>query len=295
MFSRRFMFALYSLLVPAMAMAELQVVATTTSMQMLANEVGGAHVEVHVLAPPDRDAHSLQAKPSMMRHLRNADLVVAVGAGLEVGWLPAAIRSSANPSIASGSKGYFEATQQVDLIDQQPPDRSRGDVHPQGNPHVNLDPVRMARIGKALATRLSEIDSEHSQHYQRNARRLAQSLESQTQHWQQQIQSSLGVVLYHRDGLYLLRRFNIPVLGYVEPLPGIPPSASHIRKLVTQLQDEKGILIRAPFHDSRGVDRLAKQLDWPAFVLPLEPPLGADADGYIGMIEQWITAVAGSG
>jgi hypothetical protein len=143
----------------AQAAWALNVVATTASMGMLAREVGGAAVKVDVLAAPDRDPHMLQAKPSMMRALRDADLVVAVGAELEMGWLPAAINGAANPRLLPGRDGYFEAAAQVPLLDAgQAADRAHGDVHPAGNPHVNLDPQRMAQIARALAERMSKLE-----------------------------------------------------------------------------------------------------------------------------------------
>jgi zinc/manganese transport system substrate-binding protein len=118
------------------ACAAVNVVATTSSMGMLARTVGGDAVKVTVLSPPDRDAHFLLARPSMMVALRRADLLVAVGAELEVGWLPAAIQGASNPKILPGQPGYFEGAAQIELIDVgQAADRSKGDVHPMGNPH----------------------------------------------------------------------------------------------------------------------------------------------------------------
>lgn len=118
----------------------LEVVATTASMGMLARTVGGPQVRVTELAPPERDAHQLQARPSMIRALRDAQLLVAVGAELEIGWLPAAIAGAANPAIQPGRSGYFEAAAQVPLLETgQSADRAHGDVHAAGNPHVNLE------------------------------------------------------------------------------------------------------------------------------------------------------------
>ena len=136
----------------ALAEAKLDIVATTSSMGFLARTVGGDQVKVTVLAPPDRDAHSLLAKPSMMVALRNADLLVAVGADLEIGWLPAALQSANNPKILPGTPGYFDGGAQLDLIEKGGgADRSKGDVHPLGNPHFYLDPQRMAQLASALA------------------------------------------------------------------------------------------------------------------------------------------------
>ena len=141
------------------AAAELRVVATTSSMAMLVREVGGAAITITTLAPPDRDPHYLLARPSMVVALRRADLVVAVGADLEVGWLPAAIQGASNPRILPGQPGYFEGAAHIALLETgQVADRSRGDVHPMGNPHFYTDPERMATIGIALAARLGALD-----------------------------------------------------------------------------------------------------------------------------------------
>lgn len=148
------------------AAAGLRVVATTSSMGMLARTVGGDQVKVTVLAPPDRDAHYLVAKPSMMVALRNADLLVAVGADLEIAWLPAALQGANNPKILPGAPGYFEGAAQIELIEKgAAADRSKGDVHPQGNPHYYLDPPRMAAVAKALASRLGTLDPAHAAQY----------------------------------------------------------------------------------------------------------------------------------
>ncbi|MCX7674176.1 MAG: zinc ABC transporter substrate-binding protein [Thiobacillaceae bacterium] len=271
----------------------LEVVATTASMGMLVRTVGGPQVRVTVLAPPDRDPHQLQAKPSMMRALRDADLLVAVGAELEAGWLPAALDGAANPRLLPGRIGYFEAAAQVPLIDAgQPADRARGDVHPAGNPHVHLDPVRMSTIARALAERLVRLDPARAADYRARAEAFARTVQARLPAWRAQVAGSAGAVLYHKDGVYLLERLGLPLLGTLEPIPGVPPTARHLQGLIERLQGRKGVVLYHAYQPAQGPQRVAEALGWPVQVVPMEPPADADADGYLRLIDQWVAALA---
>ena len=193
---------IFSLLVlfSTQALASINIVATTSSMGMLSRTIGGDLVKVTELAPPDRDVHTLQVRPSMMQALRQAQLVVSIGAELEQGWLPPAIESSSNPKILPNSMGYFEAAAQAPLIDAQAnANRSQGDVHPLGNPHVQLDPVKMADIGLALAERLSKLDAANAAKYRQNAQQFKAAVEAKLPQWQKLSAGSTGVILYHKD------------------------------------------------------------------------------------------------
>lgn len=291
---KRALLTLALLGITGLAQAALNIVATTTTMGMLTRTVGGAQVQVTELAPPDRDAHTLQVRPSMMQALRKADLVVAVGAELEQGWLPPAIEGSANRRILPGGPGYFEAAQAVSRIDIHPgADRSQGDVHPQGNPHIQMDPVRLAEAAAALATRLGKLDSAHAADFQARARAFRQAVDARMPAWQQLAAGSPGIMLYHKDGNYLLARFGLPSLGYVEPLPGIPPSAGHILKLVKEHRGGKGVILHTVYQGHAGIAQLASQLGWKAHALPLDPPAGAGEADYFRLIDQWLTAAQG--
>jgi zinc/manganese transport system substrate-binding protein len=271
----------------------LNVVATTTSMGMLAREVGGAAVRVSELASPARDIHTLEAKPSMMRALRDADLLVAVGAELEIGWLPAAINGAANPALLPGRPGYFEAAAQVPLLEAGvEADRAHGDVHPAGNPHVNLDPERMGRIAAALAERLARLDAAGAADYRERAARFAAAARERVAQWRQRAAGSPGAVLYHKDGDYLLHWLNLPVLGYLEPVAGVPPTARHLESLVGKLKGRRGIVLRQPYQPAAGAEKLAAALGWRTAVVALDPPHGATADAYFTLIESWVNALA---
>jgi len=274
--------------------AEVRVVATTSSMAMLAREVGGSAVSITTLAPPDRDPHYLLARPSMMVALRRADLLVAVGADLEVGWLPAAIQGASNPRILPGQPGYFEGAAQIALIETgQVADRARGDVHPMGNPHFHMDPIRMASVARALAVRLGTLDPANTDLFASRAAAFAAATELRAAEWRRQAAGAPGVVFFHRDGNYLAAFLGVPVVGYIEPLPGIPPTASHLRDLVTRLSGTKGVIIFNTFHPKDGPEFLGRQLGWKTAQLPLEVPLDATGSAYLSLVDQWVRAIAG--
>jgi zinc/manganese transport system substrate-binding protein len=276
------------------ASATVNIVATTSSMGMLSRTVGGDLVKVTELALPDRDAHTLQVRPSMLQALRQAQLVVSIGAELEQGWLPSAIDGSSNPKILPNSMGYFEAAAQVPLMDVKvsAADRSQGDVHPLGNPHVQLDPVKMADIGLALAERLSKLDAANAAKYRQNAQQFKAAVEAKLPQWQKLSAGSSGVILYHKDANYLLTRFNVPLLAYVEPLAGIPPTASHILSLVQQFKGKKGVILHTVYQGNAGIAQLAQQLGWNHVSLPLEPTSNGNQQAYFAVIDQWLNAVA---
>jgi zinc/manganese transport system substrate-binding protein len=275
------------------AEAKLNLVATSPSMGALAREIGADDVNLEVLAPPDRDIHTLQAKPTMMRSLRSADMVLAVGADLEVGWLPVAISGAANPRILPGRDGYFEAAAQVDLLDAGgPADRALGDVHPVGNPHVNLDPRRMAQVGQALAVQLGRLDPPNAASYSARADSFSAKVAERLKGWLKAAAGSPGVMLYHRDAIYLLDRLGIPLLGDIEPVPGVPPTGAHLKRLLDEYSSRKGVIIYPVYKSSRVPEKLAGDLSWEAIKLPLEPPKDADGDGYLSLIDEWVMAIA---
>jgi zinc/manganese transport system substrate-binding protein len=262
-------------------------------MGALVKSVAGSRANLTVLAGQNRDLHTLQAKPTMMHALRGADLAVAIGAELEVGWLPVAIQGAANPKILPGKNGYFEAAAQVPLLDAGgAANRALGDVHPVGNPHVNMDPVRMATIARALANRLALIDSAGASQYRRGADTFAAKVDRRVRSWRGQLSGAPGVVLYHRDAIYLLDRFGVPLLGTIEPIPGVPPTGRQISALTSELEGRSGIIIYAPYQSAKAPKSLAGNLGWRVVQLPMEPPKGADGDSYLGHIGRWVNAIA---
>ena len=298
----RRLFLLLTLVLPlSTAAADLKVVATSPSLGALVREIAGPSVQlgVHqgvqleVLAGPDRDLHALQVKPSMMRALRGADLVVAMGADLEIGWLPAVIANAANPKVLPGASGYFEATAQVPLLDAGgTADRALGDVHPIGNPHINMDPVRMAQVARELAERLALLDPQGASQYRAAAAAFALKVEGRLPAWRSRAAKAPGVVLYHRDAIYLLDRLDIPLLGTLEPLPGVPMTGRQLTELTSALTGRSGVILYAPYHSPQAPAALADRLGWQALQLGMEPPADADGDAYLRHIDRWVDALA---
>lgn len=275
------------------AVAALQAVATTSSMGMLVRTIGGDPVKVTVLAPPDRDAHSLQAKPTMMVALRNADLLVSVGAELEVAWLPAALQGANNGKVLPGTSGYFEGAAQLDLIEKgQAADRAQGDVHPMGNPHYYLDPTRMVKVGIALAGRLSALDPANASGYKARAAEFEKAVAARVPKWKQSAAGAPGAIFFHKDANYLASLLAIQILGFVEPFPGIPPTAAHLKDLVSKYQGKKGVILFSDYQSSQGPDFLARNLNWPKVRLPNEPPLNSSAEDYLKLIDRWVEGIA---
>lgn len=285
-------FCLAALLLPGLCQAAIEVVASSSSTGMLVREIAGSHARLSILAPPDRDLHLLQVRPSMMRALRNADLVTALGADLELGWLPLAIQQAANPGILPGRRGYFEAAAQVTLLQVSgQADRALGDVHPVGNPHINMDPLRMARVGLALAERLAELDPANADHYRKRAAAFSDKVNGRMEAWQAAASHAPGAVSYHVDLNYLFDRFQVPLLGILEPFPGIPPTAGHIKQLTDSLNGKQGVVLFTTYQPERAPQSLARFLGWQTVRLPLEPPLKADGDVYLEHMDAWIDSL----
>jgi zinc/manganese transport system substrate-binding protein len=291
---QRWRLGLLTLLVAASPLvAATHVAATTSSMGMLARVVGGDYVKVTVLAPPNRDVHYLQAKPSMINALRRADLLLAVGAELEVGWLPLAVSSAGNGAILPGQQGYFEAAAQVPLLQAGlSADRALGDIHPMGNPHVNMDPERMVTIAMALAERLSQLDPSHAVLFKSQAGAFATAINARLPQWRKMAEGAPGAILFHQDADYLFALLGVPIYDYIEPLPGIPPTAKHLKQLVGAMQDKRGIILYQSYHPSKGPEFLARELDWPTAALSIDPPLSAGTQDYLALIDSWVEALA---
>ena len=280
------------LLAAAPSAAEIRIAATTPNIGMLAETIGGDAVDVTVMAPHDRDAHYLEARPSMMAALRRADMVVSVGAELEVGWLPAAIDGAANPAVRPGERGYFEGARHTDLIGVGgAADRAQGDVHPEGNPHFYMDPERFAEVGHALAERLGRFDDARADDFRANAEDFEAAIDARMPEWREAASDAPGVVLYHEDTDYLMEALDVPIHGFLEPLPGIPPTASHLRELVGGLQGERGVVIHRIYQPADGAEFLQRELGWPVHALPSDVEPGADREAYFDIIDQYVDAV----
>ena len=215
------------LLTGAPAQAAIKVLATTPDWGALASELGGDRVNVYTATTALQDVHRVEARPSLVARAGTADLLVATGAELEIGWLPVLVRESGNARIQPGAPGYFEAAKQISLLEvPSSVDRSLGDIHPYGNPHIQLDPRNIAAIAKALTERLATLDAANAAYYRERGKDFDARWQQAMTRWQAKAAPLKGtpVVVMHRDQVYLCHWLGLQEVAAIEPKPGVPPT-----------------------------------------------------------------------
>jgi zinc/manganese transport system substrate-binding protein len=235
-------------------------------------ELAGDSATVTVATTAFQDPHRLQARPSLIAAARKADLVVCTGADLEIGWLPLLLRRASNADIQPGNPGYFLAASHVRRIEiPQSIDRSQGDVHPQGNPHVHLSPRNIERIAKALAERLAELDPANTTDYESNAADFLARWKAASDGWEDRAVALAGMrlVSHHRSFSYLADWLDLDIVATLEPKPGIPASGAQLAKLLEQLTPNPPVgIIRAPFENEKPAIWLSDRLEVPVIEVP---------------------------
>ena len=265
---------LFSLLIIATlttpAYAKLNVVATLPWIGSIASELGRDKINVKVLVKPSQDPHYIEAKPSMILATRNADILMYNGLDLEIGYIPLLIESSRNPKIQPGQPGNFDCSRFVNVIEkQQTADRSMGDVHPLGNPHYHFSPSNILRVARGMAQELSNIDSNNSSFYRTNLSSFEKKLGNKQMQWGKRSLRGKRFVAYHRYFEYMANEFGFQIVGYVEPKPGIPPSAGHIEGLIENMKKSRpdGILV-TPSYGREEAESLSKKAGVKVILIP---------------------------
>src|SRR5437588_8337905 len=254
---------LASLLLPSLAFAKkLNVVTSTTDLAALTQEVGGDRISVEAIAKGYQDPHFVEAKPSFLLKLRNADLLISVGLDLEIGWLPPLITQSGNGRIQPGGNGYLDASQFAEILEipQGKVTRAEGDVHPLGNPHYWLDPDNGRRLARGIAGKLGELDPGDSAYFQQRFADFDKRLSDAEKRWDAEMAPYRGrkIVTYHRSWPNFAKHFGLDVVGYIEPRPGIPPTPSHTIELVNLMKRENiKIELIEPYFDSKTPNSIA--------------------------------------
>jgi zinc/manganese transport system substrate-binding protein len=267
--------------VPAHAAKKLNVITATTDLASLAQEVGGDKIDVEAIAKGYQDPHFVEAKPSFLLKLRHADLLVVVGLDLEIGWLPPLITQSGNPHIQPAAAGYLDASQFAEILEkpQGQVSRAMGDVHPLGNPHYWLDPENGRRIAKGIANKLAEMDTPNASYYQQRFQDFDKRLTAAEQNWDAQMKPYVGrkVVTYHKSWPNFAKHFNLNVVGYIEPRPGIPPTPGHTIELIQQMKrDNVKIIMVEPYFDLKTPNNIASATG--GKVLVMLPSVGGEKD-----------------
>jgi zinc/manganese transport system substrate-binding protein len=261
----------------ANALAAVNVVTSTQDLASIVKEVGGDKVTVESLAKGYQDPHFVEAKPSFILKLNRADLLVAVGRELEIGWLPPLITQSRNSKIQPGSAGYLDASQTANILDIPTGQitRAMGDVHPQGNPHFWLDPDNGRRVAQEVQGKLTELSRGDAAYFAQRYADFDRRLTEATKRWKATMAPYKGtkVVTYHRSWPNFAEAFGLDVIGYVEPKPGIPPSPSHTLELEQEMkrQNVKIVLVE-PYFDLKTPNAIGR--DTGAKVLVMPPSVG---------------------
>jgi zinc/manganese transport system substrate-binding protein len=268
----RILLTLLTLVLAWPAQAALQVFATVPEWAALATAIAGDRVEVFTATHGRQDPHHVQARPSLIARARNADLIVATGAELEIGWLPVIQKECANSRVQPGQPGYFEAAAFVTMLEVPARlDRADGDVHAAGNPHIQTDPRNILKVAEALAARLAELDPGNREAYRTGLADFAGRWRAALARWQQLAAplKGLPVVVQHRAWPYLMDWLGLVEVAALEPKPGIEPSAAHLARLVEQTAARRPrLVLRAAYQPARPAEWFSAQARVPVAVLP---------------------------
>jgi len=254
------------------AQATLKVFATVPEWGALVQEIGGEQVKVYTATNGLQDPHRIDAKPSLIAQARSAQLVVATGAELEVGWLPVVIRESGNARIQPGQPGFFEAARYVTMLEIPAVlDRAHGDVHAGGNPHIQTDPRNLLKIGEALSSRMAEIDPANALVYQTGYKVFADKLRSAIARWEKEAAPLRGmpILVQHRAFPYLQNWLGLKEIGSLEPKPGVEASSAYLADILAQqaVQPAKMVIRPAYQYDTPSL-WIAERAKIPAVTLP---------------------------
>ncbi len=218
------------------AAAEVRVVASTPDLAAIAQAIGGQRVKVTALALPSQDPHYVDARPHLALELAKADLLLVVGAELEIGWLPTLLTGARNARIQPGAPGYLDTSTLVDLLEvpKAKVDRSQGDIHPSGSPHYMLDPRRAEKVAVGIGRRLAELDPAGKDAYLAGTKAFVTELRTARQGYEKKLERLRGrpIVGYHKSLSYLADWLGLVVVDNLEPKPGIPPNPRHVAQVI---------------------------------------------------------------
>jgi zinc/manganese transport system substrate-binding protein len=281
----------------SIASAQLKVVTSTTDLYDIAKAVGGNKITATHIGEGYQDPHFIEAKPSFVLQLRNADVWAFVGLDLEIGWMPLLLQGARNPKLQPGQPGYLDVSRIIPVLDMARGnvDRSQGDVHPLGNPHYWLDPENGRRIARLFRETFSRLDAKNATTYQANEKAFTDRLNAAERSWQAHLAKIKGqpVVAWHTSWRYFAEYNGMNIVGFMEPKPGVPPSPSHLAGLIqTMKQTGAKVIVMEPFYDRKTADFVASKTGAKVLILP--PSVGGSKglDDYIGLLTNGIHQLA---
>lgn len=286
-------FALMLLAAPMPALADIDVFACEPEWAALARELGGDRVSVDSATTPFQDIHYIQARPSLLSDFRRADMIVCTGAELEIGWMPVLLRRGGNADVQPGKPGHFLAYEFVEMKGvPDTVDRSKGDVHAYGNPHIQLSPHNIAKVADGLAGRLAEVDPEGAAYYRQRHADFSGRWQAAIEDWERRAArlSGMQVVTHHKSWIYLIEWLGLEKVGTLEPKPGIPPSSSHLAQLLKRLEDKDvRLIIRSAYQPERASEWLSERIGAPYTVIPQTVGATEDANDLFDLFDAILT------
>jgi zinc/manganese transport system substrate-binding protein len=273
-------------------LAALNVFATVPEWGALAEELGGDKVKVYVATNALQDPHHVEAKPSLIARARTADLVVATGAELEIGWLPLVTQQAGNPAIQPGKPGYFEAAPYVTLLEKPTRlDRAEGDVHPGGNPHIQTDPRNIAKVAAPLSERFAELDPPNAAYYRERQKAFSERWTAAIAKWEKAAAPLKGaqIVVQHKAFIYLEVWLGLNEIAALEPKPGVEPTTAHLADVLALLQRQPAkMVIRAAYQSGRASEWIAERAKVNVVVLPFTVGGDEQAKDLYGLFDDTI-------
>jgi zinc/manganese transport system substrate-binding protein len=277
------------------AQGKVRVVASLPDLKALTEAVGGDLVEVESLARGAQNPHDIEVRPSLMLKLRRADLFVRNGVGGDP-WVEPLLVGGQNAKIIPGSPGYVDASVGVPIIAPTGPvDRSRGDVHPEGNPHYTLDPATAVAVTGNILEGLKRVAPGHARMFETQRQAFLAELDTALGRWQRTLEAARGarVVTYHESFNYFLRRFGLDLAGTIEDRPGIPASPAHLANLIRVVKEQKvKAIVAEPYADQKTVELVARDSGARAVVLPSAVNGVKGTDTYLAFLEYNVTTLA---
>lgn len=281
--------ALTLALLPQPADAALRVFACEPEWAALVQELGGNLVDATSATTALQDPHQIQARPSLIARVRNADLVACTGAELEIGWLPALLQQSGNAKVQPGQPGNFAAADVVRKLEVPGSvDRSQGDVHAAGNPHIQTDPRNIAAVASALGARLQQLDPANAAHYRTRQADFAQRWGQAMGRWSARAAPLRGMAVasQHKGFAYLYDWLGLKEVAVLEAKPGVEPSVSHLQTVLAALKSQPArMVIHAAYQDPRASEWLSRNSAIPVVKLPFTVGGSDAAKDLFGLFE----------
>ena len=281
----------------APAQAKLRVFACEPEWAALTTELAGDRVGIDVATTALQDVHQIEARPSLIAKVRRADLVVCSGGGLEDGWLPQLLRQSGNAKLASGNASFMAVAFVTTLEKPTTLDRAAGDVHAEGNPHIQMDPYRVLTVAKALSTRLIALDAANASTYQQRWVGFDTRWRAAIVRWEARAKPLKGrnIVVHHRSWVYLEHWLGLNEVGALEPKPGVPPTSAHLSGLIaTSRQSNALAIVRAAYQDTKASRWLSERTGVPVVTLPLTVGGDAQSGDLFGLFDSTISKLLGA-